>query len=119
MASGKIYKNMSNAYTAYVNAQKAIDAYSYGGVTSLSIAQYATALNNAIGSMSEWSAPAPNISPKFSSSDNGTNPLNTGCLWYEYTDDPLVTSYTAEGNNVTANFYYQNGAIHTVHIRNR
>ncbi|WP_296967343.1 hypothetical protein [uncultured Eubacterium sp.] len=109
MASGKIYKNMSNAYTAYVNAQKAIDAYSYGGVTSLSIAQYTTTLSNAVNSMTEWSAPAPNISPKFSSSDNGTIPLNTGCLWYEYTNDPLVTSFTAEGNNVTANFYYQNG----------
>ena len=109
MASGKIYKNMGNAYTAYVNAQKAIDAYSYGGVTSLSIAQYTSTLSNAVNSMTEWSAPAPNISPKFSSSDNGTIPLNTGCLWYEYTNDPLVTSFTAEGNNVTANFYYQNG----------
>lgn len=109
MSSGKIYKNMGNAYTAYVNAQKAIDAYCYGNMSSLGIAQYTTALNTAVASMTEWSAPSANISPKFSSSDAGTIPVKTGCLWYEYKDDPFVKGYSAEGCNVTTNIYYQNG----------
>ena len=109
LASGKIYKNMGSAYRAYVNAQKALDAYRYGKTTSLNIAQYLNALTSSIQSMTEWSAPNPNISPQFSSSDTGTIPLTTGCLWYEYRDDPLVTSYSAEGCNVTSNVYYQNG----------
>lgn len=109
MSDGKIYKNMGSAYTAYVNAQKAIDAYSYGNMSSLSISQYTTALQNAISSMSEWTAPSPNISPKFSSTDSGTIPIQTGCLWYEYSDDPLVKTFVAEGNNTTTNLYYQNG----------
>ena len=109
MASGKIYKNMNMAYSAYVNAQKAIDAYSYGNLNSISISQYTIALKNATESMTQWSAPSPNVSPRFSSSDTGTIPIKTGCLWYEYKDDPIVKSYSAEGNNTTANFYYQNG----------
>ncbi len=108
MASGKIYKNMGTAYTAYVNAQKAIDAYAYGGVSSISILQYTTALKNATALMTEWSAPSPNISPKFSSTDSGTISLKTGCLWYEYSSDPLVKTFVAEGNNTTTNLYYQN-----------
>ena len=109
MSSGKIYTNMSSAYTAYVNAQKAIDAYCYGNVKSISISQYATALTSATAAMTEWTVPTANVSPRFSSTDTGTIPLNTGCLWYEYKDDPIVKSYSAEGNNTTANFYYQNG----------
>lgn len=109
LSSGKIYKNMGHAYNAYVNAQKVIDAYSYGNMTSIDVNEYTDALTSAITSMTEWSAPNPNVSPKFSSSDTGTIPINTGCLWYEYSDDPLITSYAAEGYNTTTNIYYQNG----------
>lgn len=109
MASGKIYKNMGAAYTAYVNAQKAIDAYAYGKTKSISVAQYTTALKSAMASMSEWVAISPSTTQKFSSSDSGVIPIKTGCLWYEYSDDPIVKSYGAEGNNTTANFYYQTG----------
>lgn len=109
MANGKIYKNMGVAYTAYVNAQKAIDAYAYGKVKSISISEYTDALKNATAAMTEWSAPNPTQTQKFSTTDSGAIPINTGCLWYEYSDDPIVKSYGAEGNNTTANFYYQNG----------
>ncbi|MDO4364109.1 MAG: hypothetical protein Q4C99_06245, partial [Clostridia bacterium] len=78
-------------------------------VNSISISQYTTALKNATAAMTQWSAPSPNVSPRFSSTDSGTIPIKTGCLWYEYKDDPIVKSYSAEGNNTTANFYYQNG----------
>ena len=109
MSGGKLYTNMGTAYNAYVNAQKAIDAYLYGNVKSLNIAQYTNTLKSALASMKEWSAPTANATPRFSSSDNGTIPANTGCLWYESSDDPLVRSYSAEGNNTTANFYYHTG----------
>ncbi|MDO4365114.1 MAG: hypothetical protein Q4C99_11365, partial [Clostridia bacterium] len=78
-------------------------------VNSISISQYTTALKNATESMTQWGAPSPNVSPRFSSTDSGTIPIKTGCLWYEYKDDPIVKIYSAEGNNTTANFYYQNG----------
>lgn len=109
MSGGKLYTNMGTAYNAYVNAQKAIDAYLYGNVKSLNIAQYTNTLKSALASMKEWSAPTANATPRFSSSDNGTIPANTGCLWYESSNDPLVRSYSAEGNNTTANFYYHTG----------
>ena len=109
MASGKIYKNMGSAYTAYVNAQKAIDTYSYGNVKSIGITQYTAALNSAVASMAEWKVPTANVSPIFSTSDTGTIPITTGCLWYEYKDEPKVYTYNAEGCNVTTNIYYQNG----------
>lgn len=54
MQSGKIYTNMSAAYQAYVNCQKALDAYNYGGVAG-ALAGKADALNSASNAMNEWS----------------------------------------------------------------
>lgn len=109
LASGQIYKNMGTAYIAYVNAQKALDAYVYGNMTSINMTQYANALYSAIESMTQYSTPCPDLSPRFSTSDNGIIPINTGCLWYKFENDPLVTSYSAEGCNTTTNIYYHNG----------
>lgn len=54
MQSGKVYTNMGAAYEAYVNCQKALDAYSYGGVTN-ALSGKADALNSASNAMNEWS----------------------------------------------------------------
>ncbi|MBR2100826.1 MAG: hypothetical protein IJ927_05890, partial [Eubacterium sp.] len=55
MAEGKVYKNMSAAYNAYVAANKGFDAYVYGGDTSVDIATLANNLNTATDNMNtEW-----------------------------------------------------------------
>ena len=54
LQSGTIYTNISNAYTAYVEASKAYDSYYYGGDTSIALATYAENLNEAVNSMEEW-----------------------------------------------------------------
>lgn len=54
LQSGTIYTNISNAYTAYVEASKAYDSYYYGGDTSIQLATYAENLNEAVNSMQEW-----------------------------------------------------------------
>jgi hypothetical protein len=54
MSSGQVFKNMSAAYTAYVNANKAYDAYVYGNDTSVNIATYASNLQTAIDNMEPW-----------------------------------------------------------------
>lgn len=54
LQSGTIYTNISNAYTAYVEASKAYDSYYYGGDTSIQLATYAENLNEAVNSMKEW-----------------------------------------------------------------
>jgi hypothetical protein len=56
MAEGKVYKNMSAAYNAYVAANKGFDAYIYGGDTSVDIAALASNLEIATNNMTEWSA---------------------------------------------------------------
>ncbi len=52
---GTVYTNMSAAYTAFVNCQKALDAYKYGGVTN-ALSGKAAALTSAIGNMQPWTA---------------------------------------------------------------
>lgn len=54
---GKLYKNMTAAYNAYVDAYKAIDQYVYGGVKN-ALEGKAKALNDAVAAMgSEWTLP--------------------------------------------------------------
>ena len=51
---GKVYTNMSAAYTAYMDAYKAIDLYVYGGVSN-ALEGKAAALKDATDAMNEWS----------------------------------------------------------------
>ena len=53
--NGTLYTNMSAAYTAYVNANKARDAYVYGGA-NIDLATVASSLTTATNNMSAWSA---------------------------------------------------------------
>ncbi|MBR4240831.1 MAG: hypothetical protein IKR97_01280, partial [Eubacterium sp.] len=50
---GTIYTNMTAAYDAYLDANKALDAYKYGGV-NLNINTYADNLNSKTNAMSPW-----------------------------------------------------------------
>lgn len=52
---GKVYTNMSAAYNAYVDAQKAVDSYIYGGVSN-ALEGKAAALTAAIANMGEFTA---------------------------------------------------------------
>ncbi len=52
---GKVYTNMSAAYNAYVDAQKAVDSYIYGGVSN-ALEGKADALTKAIANMGEFTA---------------------------------------------------------------
>lgn len=48
-----VYTNMSAAYTAYVDCQKALDAYNYGAVSN-ALSGKAAALNSAVSNMNTW-----------------------------------------------------------------
>ena len=72
---GKVYTNMSAAYNAYVDAQKAIDAYVYGGVAN-ALDGKAAALTAATNAMTEWSA-ATFTAPAYHSG-NGESNVATG-----------------------------------------
>lgn len=52
-----IMTNMTAAYDAYVDAQKAIDAIQYGYSTSIDAASVANNLTNATNAMTKWTAP--------------------------------------------------------------
>lgn len=86
---GKVYTNMSAAYTAYVDAQKAIDQYIYGGVTN-ALEGKADAITKAIANMSEFTAYKGNGVAKIGSStvpsDAYTNLL--------YADGSAATDYS-------------------------
>ena len=75
MAQGKIYKNMSAAYNAYVAANKGFDAYIYGGDTSVNIASLASTLVTATNNMTEWTKPTANAVQSYqaNASDSGVD----------------------------------------------
>ena len=56
LAAGKLYTNMGNAYAAYVQCQKAYDAYYYGGNTTVDLTAAATALRAEMILMTPWTA---------------------------------------------------------------
>lgn len=84
LQTGKIYTNISNAYTAYVEASKAYDSYYYGGDTSIQLATYAENLNEAVNSMEEWT-----FARKYANNNKG--------IWMKNNDSnpmPFNDSYT-------------------------
>lgn len=56
MKNGDIMTNMSAAYDAYVDAQKAIDAIKYGYSTSINVSAVANNLTDATNKMSPWTS---------------------------------------------------------------
>lgn len=53
-AEGAAYGNVEPAYEAYVNAQKAQDAYTYGGATKETLTAALNSLNNAMSQMTDF-----------------------------------------------------------------
>ncbi len=86
---GKVYTNMSAAYTAYVDAQKAIDQYIYGGVTN-ALEGKADAITKAIANMGEFTAYKGNGVAKIGSS---TVP-STAYTNLLYADGSAATDYS-------------------------
>jgi hypothetical protein len=72
MMDGTVYTNMKAAYLAYVKCQEYLDAYNYGG-KNLGLAGAATALQNAMDDMTEYSAVKSNVMGSFvNDADNVT-----------------------------------------------
>ena len=68
MADGKVYKNLSAAYNAYLDANKALDSYFYGDsnntVTSANLTTLTSNLTTAIGNMTEWTQQGAKVTTK-------------------------------------------------------
>ncbi len=86
---GTVYTNMSAAYNAYVDAQKAIDSYIYGGVAN-ALEGKAAALTAAIANMGEFTAYKGNGVAKIGSS---TVP-STAYSNLLYADGSAATDYS-------------------------
>lgn len=54
ISSGNVYKNVGNAYNAYVQCHKAYDAYYYGGDTSVDINAETAKFRLALRSIAKW-----------------------------------------------------------------
>lgn len=73
MKDGKILKNMAPAYEAYVNCQKALDAYKYGGVAN-ALEGKAAALDSAVAAIGEeWTAATANATVESRDSTDAIN----------------------------------------------
>lgn len=99
LQTGKIYTNISNAYTAYVEASKAYDSYYYGGDTSISLASYAENLNNAVNSMEEWT-----FDRKYANNNKGIWMINNNNNPMTF-DDSYTPSATSTGLGETHTYY--------------
>ncbi|MDE6469815.1 MAG: hypothetical protein K2L19_02190, partial [Eubacterium sp.] len=73
ISDGTVYTNAGNAYEAYVQCQKAYDAYEYGANKDVDISGAAAALDGAMLSMDKWEIPTPVANP-IPSFDGGTVP---------------------------------------------
>ncbi len=76
MASGQVFKNMAAAYTAYVAANKAYDAYVYGRDTSVNVATYASNLQTAINNMEPWTGYTGTFTPTQGTFANDSQPAS-------------------------------------------
>lgn len=113
VASGKIYKNVYNAYSAYVECQKARDTAKYGHDDSVDLTAKAQALTTATNAMSEWTMSMPTdvskVSAKFSSYDNATSNKQyfKSALYITQSDDPVVVNNNP--GHAWFGVYYHNG----------
>ena len=101
------YTNILPAYNAYVNCQKALDAYQYGGNTS-ALNGVASALQTAMNNMGEYDS-TPDITSKIPTFDNSSESDMSG---YVGAGQPLNNIlYTGKATSITngtnANVYVQ------------
>lgn len=99
LQSGTIYTNISNAYTAYVEASKAYDSYYYGGDTSIQLATYAENLNEAVNSMKEWT-----FDRKYANNNKGIWMKNNDSNPMQF-NDSYTPSSTSTGLGETKTYY--------------
>lgn len=90
LADGALYKNMGDAYDAYVKCQKAYDAYNYGGDESVDLTAAATELRVAMLSMVKWEIPIAKATnkPRFQKDPSDTSAIDwayNGVLWGDST----------------------------------
>ncbi|MGN0521450.1 MAG: hypothetical protein ACI4IQ_02300, partial [Eubacterium sp.] len=95
---GKVYTNMSAAYTAYVNCMKARDAYVYGNQTTTDLASRTSALNTAIANMTEVTTYK--TGTWVASSDGDSIPANTAAESRNILYTPQMTG-SAIGGTIT------------------
>ncbi|MCH5321824.1 MAG: hypothetical protein J1E36_08660, partial [Eubacterium sp.] len=67
-ADGAAYANVEPAYNAYVDAQKALDAYTYGGATTNVLTTATNKLNAAISAMDHFEGYTGTAIPTFPTS---------------------------------------------------
>ncbi|MBR1762714.1 MAG: hypothetical protein IJ731_05035, partial [Eubacterium sp.] len=107
--NGAVYTNMAAAYTAYINANKALDSYNYGGayntVTDANLGTLADTLATAIANMSIWSAYTGTGKAYYNGSEAITN---NGYVYYNNVlySPTNNTAWDGNGyaNNTSANF---------------
>lgn len=116
---GTIYTNMGAAYEAYVNCQKALDAYNYGGSAySGALAGKAAALNNAVTAMTAetWSySGITSATPSFYE-DTGSNTKYAekgiaNLLASPQTTDNSSNKYASKVGNTTVEVWYANNTV--------
>lgn len=112
--NGKIYTNISNAYTAYVEASKAYDSYYYGGDTSIQLATYTENLNKAINSMNEASLQTPSASvvPAFGNG-NVASGYYSNVLYSNGVSDTDMVQYFSGGRGWGGQDGHYKAKLHT------
>ncbi len=110
--AGAAYTNVTQAYNAYVNCQKALDAYIYGGDTT-ALNGKASALTTAIGKIgtfSGYSTDGSATNKNVWSGDSTSNyELYKNVLWIESpydADNNNRGTYDYNGKSVTTTIYY-------------
>ncbi len=101
---GTVYKNMANAYTAYYDAIKARDAYTYGKRTDLDINASTTALQTATESMTAFTASFNTVSPSFHGDDLRAY---SGSAYSNMLYSPQVDEANGSAENTNAKVKYE------------
>ncbi|MBQ9530463.1 MAG: hypothetical protein IJR70_00175, partial [Eubacterium sp.] len=124
---GRIRVNMTAAYDAYVEANKALDAYKYGNV-DIDLDAYADALNAAVDNMTEWTQTYAkdfrsilSQGKAFEQDSTGENDLaqyaNAGVgnvLYWPYCQDNVASNYYKSsmfGNRTWVEVWYSGGMV--------
>lgn len=98
---GTVYSNISQAYTAYVNAQKAFDAYVYGTADSSTTVAAKDALKAASEKMTAYTGKMTgNAVPRFPN-DDGTIGLGEGYSNLLYHPTPVEVGSLTNANVIT------------------
>ncbi|MGN1123691.1 MAG: hypothetical protein ACI4RR_05050, partial [Eubacterium sp.] len=105
--AGAAYTNVTQAYNAYVDCQKALDAYIYGGDTT-ALSGKASALTTAIGSIGDFTGATPDdnyVSVWTDDSTDGYSTLHNNALYVQ-------TSYNTERFNILPSDNMENARIY-------